>query len=62
MKEFDRPYALLQRPRSQFKRMVEQTGPTASRKLYQMALVAQRRRPSFVSDPSDVAVLIETPM
>lgn len=50
VKEYDRPYILLQRPESQLKRMVEQTGPTASKKLYQMALEAQRRRPSYVGD------------
>ncbi len=44
VKEFDSPYALLQTPRSLFKRMVDQTEPTAAEKLHQMALEAHRRR------------------
>ncbi len=44
VKEFDSPYTLLQNPGSQFKRMVEQTGPYASRKLYQMAVEAYKLR------------------
>ena len=44
VRELDSPYALLQRPHSQFHRMVEQTGPSASRKLLQMALEAHQWR------------------
>ena len=44
LKEFDTPYQLLQNPRSQLRRMVEKTGPSASRKLHQMALDAHLRQ------------------
>ena len=44
VKEFDSPYTLLQRPKSQFKKMVGQTGPVASAKLYQMAQEAHQNR------------------
>ena len=37
VKEFDGPYNLLQDPRSLFYKMVQKTGPSASRKLHQMA-------------------------
>ena len=43
LKEFDSPYHLLQNPNSQFRKMVERTGPSASRKLHQMALDAHLR-------------------
>ena len=60
MKEFDSPYALLQLPKSQLKKMVNQTGPMASKKLYQMALDAHRRRanddPKSSSSPTPVFV------
>ena len=42
--EFDSPYTLLQNPRSQFRKMVEQTGPSASKKLYLMATEAHQSR------------------
>ena len=41
VKEFDSPYELLQNPRSLFYKMVQKTGPSASRKLYQMVLDAR---------------------
>ena len=44
VKEFDRPYRLLQQPHSLFHRMVEQTGELAARKLHQMAQEADMRR------------------
>ena len=44
LKEFDTPYQLLQNPRSQLRRMVEKTGPSASRKLHQMALDAHLKQ------------------
>ena len=55
VREIDSPYALLQRPRSLFHRMVEQTGPSASRKLHQMALEAyqSRRREAQGEFPND---------
>ena len=46
MKEFDSPYDLLQNPRSLFYKMVQKTGPSASRKLYQMAREAHIQRQS----------------
>ena len=36
LQEFDTPFNLLQTPNSLFNKMVEQTGPTASKKLRQM--------------------------
>ena len=44
VKEFDSPYTLLQTQTSLFRKMVDRTGPSASRKLYQMALEAHLRR------------------
>ena len=44
VKEFDQPYQLLQQPNSLFRRMVDQTGEIASRKLYEMAQEADLRR------------------
>ena len=44
VKEFDRPYRLLQQPNSLFHRMVEQTGEVAARKLFEMAQEAEQRR------------------
>ena len=44
VKEFDSPYELLQNPRSLFYKMVQKTGPSASRKLYQMAREAHLER------------------
>ena len=44
VKEFDSPYTLLQNHHSLFSKMVEQTGPSASRKLHQMAEEAHLRR------------------
>ena len=44
VKEFDQPYLLLQQPNSLFRRMVDQTGEIASRKLYEMAQEADLRR------------------
>ena len=38
VKELDSPYNLLQDPRSLFYKMVQKTGPSASKKLQQMAL------------------------
>ena len=37
IKEFDSPYKLLQDPSSLFYKMVQKTGPSASKKLHQMA-------------------------
>ena len=44
VKEFDSPHRLLQNPNSQFCKMVETTGPTASQKLRAMAQEAHTRR------------------
>ena len=38
--EWDEPHVLLQNSKSLFKTMVDTTGPSASRKLFQMALEA----------------------
>ena len=43
VKEFDRPYSLLQQPHSLFHHMVEQTGSVAANKLKQMAQEAEMR-------------------
>ena len=43
VKEFASPYRLLQNSGSQLYKMVEKTGPEASRKLHQMALDARSR-------------------
>lgn len=42
--EFDTPYALVQNPQSHLKRLVEHTGPSASRKLHQMAFEAHKHK------------------
>ncbi len=53
VREFDCPYTLLQDPRSQFRKMVEETGPSASKKLYQVAAEAQLNPlPSFKMETS----------
>ena len=44
VKEFDSPHHLLQNAGSQFSKMVDKTGPTASQKLRTMAQEAQLRR------------------
>ena len=44
VREFDRPNRLLQQPNSLFRRMVEQTGEVAARKLFEMAEEADLRR------------------
>ena len=44
VKELDSPYNLLQDPRSLFYKMVQKTGPSASKKLQQMALDAHLAR------------------
>lgn len=44
VREFDSPYNLLQDARSLFYRMVQKTGPSASKKLQQMALDAHLAR------------------
>ena len=46
VKEFDSPYNLLQDPSSLFYKMVQKTGPSASKKLQQMALDAHLARNS----------------
>ena len=48
VKEFDSPYNLLQNEKSLFTRMVEKTGPSASRILRQMALDANLSRTKLV--------------
>lgn len=50
VKEFEQPYRLLQQPNSLFRRMVDQTGEMASRKLYEMAQDADIRRRSSRKD------------
>ena len=65
-KEFDSPHRLLLNPSSQFSKMVDKTGPTASQKLRTMAQEAhtrkrggggggQRRRSSAARKSSDAA-------
>ena len=44
VREFDRPYRLLQQPQSLFHRMVQQTGELAAQKLHQMAQEAEMKR------------------
>ena len=44
IKEFDSPYNLLQDPSSLFYKMVQKTGPSASKKLHQMARDAHTQR------------------
>ena len=44
VKEFDRPYRLLQQPHSLFHHMVEQTGSVTANKLKQMAQEAEMRK------------------
>ena len=44
VEEYDNPYILLQNSNSLFRKMVEFTGSTASRKLYQMAVEAHLRK------------------
>ena len=44
VREFDSPYILLQDPKSQFKKLAEQTGPIAFKKLYQIAREAHLRK------------------
>ena len=46
VKELDTPYNLLQDHRSLFYKMVQKTGPSASKKLQQMALEAHLARKS----------------
>ena len=46
VKEFDSPYNLLQDHRSLFYKMVQKTGPSASKKLQQMALDAHLAKKS----------------
>ena len=46
VKEFDTPYNLLQDHRSLFYKIVQKTGPSASKKLQQMALDAHLARKS----------------
>ena len=55
LKEFDTPYQLLQNPRSQLRKMVEKTGPSASRKLHQMALDAHLRQKKLEQEASSEA-------
>lgn len=52
VREFGSPYALLQDPQSQLKRMVDQTGPSASRKLHQMAQEAHLHRMGHIHSSS----------
>ena len=74
VKEFERPHHLLQDPSSQFSKMVDKTGPTASQKLRAMAQEAhthrrggggggqRRRRRSPAARGSSEAVLLQTPV
>ena len=73
VKEFERPHHLLQDPSSQFSKMVDKTGPTASQKLRAMAQEAhtrrrggggggQRRRRSPAARRSSDAVLLQMPV
>ncbi len=71
VKEFDSPYTLLQNPRSQFGKMVEQTGPSASKKLHQMAAEAHLRRltadqqiacTDTTCKPSSAEIMLVTPL
>ena len=70
--EFNSPHRLLQNPNSQFCKMVETTGPTASQKLRAMAQEAhtrrrgggggggQRRRSSAARKSSDAVMQMQT--
>ena len=60
--EFDSPYALMQRSGTLLCKMVEQTGPFASRKLHQMAVKAHMTRsgPRFEAGYQDFT--LETPV
>ena len=57
VKELDSPYSLLQNPRSLFYKMVQKTGPSASKKLLQMARDAYNQRQT-VTVPSNRSVLL----
>jgi hypothetical protein len=57
VKELDSPYNLLQDPRSLFYKMVQKTGPSASKKLLQMARDAYNQRQTVVA-PSNHSVLL----
>ena len=46
VEEFDKPLSLLKKPGSLLSKMVEKTGPVASRKLRQMAEDAANRQQS----------------
>ena len=46
--EYDSPCALLENQKSQFSAMVSKTGAEASRRLYQMAIEADRERKSNI--------------
>ena len=57
VKEFDSPYNLLQDHRSLFYKMVQKTGPSASKKLLQMARDAYNQRQA-VNAPSNHSILL----
>ena len=57
VKELDSPYNLLQDPRSLFYKMVQKTGPAASKKLQQMARDAYNQRQTAIP-PSNHSVLL----
>jgi ATP-binding cassette subfamily C (CFTR/MRP) protein 4 len=48
VKEFDSPYNLLQNENSLLTKMVEKTGPSASKKLHQMAMDTHLSRTKLV--------------
>ena len=48
--EFGPPHLLLQNPASHLKRMVDKTGPDASKKLHQMAVDAHQRRQGLLAN------------
>ena len=56
VREFDSPRTLLHSRQSLFSKMVAQTGPTASRKLRQMAEEAHLRRRRSITDRTEVLV------
>ena len=56
VREFDSPRTLLENRQSLFSKMVEQTGPTASRKLRQMAEEAHLRQRRSITDSTKVLV------
>ena len=57
MKEFDSPYNLLQDHKSLFYKMVQKTGPSASKKLLQMARDAYNQGQTVIAHSNHSVLL-----